>query len=49
MIAVRQLRKQSVPKEVILPAVVVDKTNYAPYDLPADQRSCPKWEEMVKG
>ena len=49
MIAVRQLRKQSVPKEVILPAVVVDKTNYAPYDVPADQRSCPKWEEMVKG
>jgi ribose transport system substrate-binding protein len=49
MIAVRQLRKQSVPKEVILPAVVVDKTNYAPYDLPADQRSCPRWEEMVKG
>lgn len=49
MIAVRQLRKQSVPKEVILPAVVVDKSNFGPYDVPADQRSCPKWEEMVKG
>ncbi|MDH4192024.1 MAG: sugar ABC transporter substrate-binding protein [Betaproteobacteria bacterium] len=49
MIAVRTLRKQPVPKEVLLPAVVVDKTNYGPYDLPVDQRSCPKWEEMVKG
>jgi len=49
MIAVRSLRKQPVPKEVLLPAVVVDKTNYAPYDVPVDKRSCPKWEEMVKG
>ena len=49
MIAVRNLRKEAVPKEVILPALVVDKTNYGPYDLPVEQRSCPKWEEMVKG
>ena len=48
MIAVRTLRKQPVPKEVILPAVVVDKTNYGPYDLPVEQRSCPKWERLVK-
>jgi hypothetical protein len=34
---------------VILPAVVVDKSNFGPYDIPAEQRSCPKWEEMVKG
>ena len=49
MIAVRALRRQPVPKEVILPAVVVDKSNFGPYDVPAEQRSCPKWEEMVKG
>jgi ribose transport system substrate-binding protein len=48
MIAVRQLRKQPVPKEVILPAVVVDKTNYGPYDLPVEQRSCPSWQQLVK-
>jgi ribose transport system substrate-binding protein len=48
MIAVRTLRKQPVPNEVILPAVVVDKTNYGPYDLPVEKRSCPKWETMVR-
>jgi ribose transport system substrate-binding protein len=48
MIAVRQLRKQPVPKEVILPAVVVDKTNYGPYDLPVEQRSCPSWQQLTR-
>ena len=49
MIAVRNLRKMASPAEVMLPPVVVDKTNYQPYDVPAEQRSCPKWEEVVKG
>jgi len=48
MIAIRNLRKQSTPAEFLLPPVVVDKTNYKPYDVPAESRSCPKWEEIVK-
>ncbi len=48
MIAVRNLRKQPTPVEYLLPPVVVDKTNYKPYDVPAESRSCPKWEDVVK-
>jgi len=48
MIAIRNLRKQPTPAEYLLPPVVVDKTNYKPYDVPAESRSCPKWEEIVK-
>lgn len=39
--AVRSARKEDVPKEVMLKAAVVDKTNYAPFDQPADKRQCP--------
>ena len=48
MAALRYLRKQSVPKEVILPVSVIDKSNYQPYDVAPEQRSCPKWDDMVK-
>jgi ribose transport system substrate-binding protein len=48
MISIRNLRKQPTPAEFMLPAVVVDKSNYGPYDIPAESRSCPKWEEVVK-
>ena len=48
MAALRYLRKQSVPKEIILPVSVIDKSNYQPYDVAPEQRSCPKWDDMVK-
>jgi len=48
MAALRYLRKQPVPKEIMLPVSVIDKSNYQPYDIAPDQRSCPKWEDMVK-
>jgi len=40
-IAVRHLRKQEIPKEVILKPTVVDKSNLAPYEMPFDKRECP--------
>ena len=46
--ALRYLRKQSVPKEIILPVSIIDKSNYHPYDVAPEQRSCPKWDELVK-
>jgi ribose transport system substrate-binding protein len=46
-IAVRNLRKQSTPKEVILKPIVVDKTNFAPYETPVEQRTCPTLEQIV--
>jgi ribose transport system substrate-binding protein len=48
MAAVRYLRKQPVPKEIMLPVSVIDKSNYQPYDVAPEQRNCPKWEDMVK-
>jgi ribose transport system substrate-binding protein len=46
-IAVRNLRKQPVPKEVNLKAVVVDKSNYQPYETPMEKRACPTLESMA--
>lgn len=46
-IAVRHLRKQETPKEIILKPVVIDKTNYQPYETPVDQRQCPKVADMA--
>jgi ribose transport system substrate-binding protein len=39
--AVRSVRKEDVPQEVMLKPMVVDKTNYAPFDQPYDKRECP--------
>ena len=48
MAAIRHLRKQPVPKEILFPVVVIDKNNYQPFDIAADKRTCPKWEDAVK-
>ena len=48
MLAIRELRKLPVPKEVVFPATVVNKSNYQPLDIPLESRSCPKWEDVVK-
>ena len=45
-IAVRNLRKQPTPKEVMLKPDVIDKTNYGPFDLPVEQRACPTLESV---
>ena len=39
--AVRNLRKEQIPKEVMLKPVVIDKTNLAPFDQPFEKRACP--------
>jgi len=39
--AVRAIRKENVPQELILKPVVIDKTNYAPFDQPLEKRECP--------
>jgi ribose transport system substrate-binding protein len=49
MVAIRELRKLPVPKEVIFKASVIDKSNYQAADVPADKLVCPKWEEAIKG
>ena len=49
MAAIRELRKMSVPKEVVFKASVIDKSNAQAADVPAEKRSCPAWDEAIKG
>jgi len=46
--AVRYLRKEPLPEKVMLPAEVIDKTNYKAWLVPVDQRACPEWTDIVK-
>ena len=46
-IAVRNLRKQATPKEVMLKPIVIDKTNFAPYETPVEKRTCPTLAEVA--
>jgi len=46
-IAVRNLRKEPTPNEVILKPIVITETNFAPYETPVEQRACPTLEQIV--
>jgi ribose transport system substrate-binding protein len=46
-IAIRALHKQPVPKEVMARTAVVDMSNYAAYEIPAEKRPCPSLESMT--
>ena len=46
--AVRYLKKEPLPEKVILPAEVIDKTNYKTWLVPVDQRTCPEWSDVAR-
>ena len=46
--AVRHLRKEPLPEKVMLPAEVIDKTNYKAWLVPVDQRTCPEWADVAR-
>jgi ribose transport system substrate-binding protein len=46
--AVRHFRREPLPDKVMLPAEIIDKTNYKAWLVPVDQRSCPEWGEVVR-
>ena len=48
MAAIRVVRKLPVPRDVIFPVTVIDRTNYKAADIPDAQRRCPQWETIVK-
>ena len=47
--AIRHLRGERVPPEIILPVRIVDAANYQAWDRPFEERECPRWEDVVKG
>jgi len=46
--AVRQLRQEPLPEKVMLPAEIIDRSNYAAWLVPVDQRKCPEWSDVVR-
>ena len=46
--AVRYLNHEPLPEKIMMPAEIIDKTNYKAWLVPVDERSCPDWSEVVK-
>jgi hypothetical protein len=41
------VRHEQTPTEIILKPVVIDNSNYQPYETPVEQRECPKVTEFA--
>ena len=46
--ALRPLRGEPLPEKIMLPAEIIDKTNYRAWLVPVDQQTCPEWTEVIK-
>jgi ribose transport system substrate-binding protein len=46
--AVRHLAGEPLPETIILPAEVIDRSNYQAWLIPVEQRTCPEWAEIVR-
>jgi ribose transport system substrate-binding protein len=46
--AVRHLKHEPLPEKVMLPAEIIDKTNYKAWLVPVEQRTCPEWSDVVR-
>jgi ribose transport system substrate-binding protein len=46
--AARHLKGEPLPEKVMLPAEIIDKTNYKAWLTPVDQRVCPEWTDIVR-
>jgi ribose transport system substrate-binding protein len=42
--AIRHLRGEPLPREIMLPVQIVDRSNYAAWDKPLEERECPRWD-----
>jgi ribose transport system substrate-binding protein len=46
--AVRYLHHEPLPEKLLLPADVIDKSNYKDWLVPVEKRACPDWAGLVK-
>jgi ribose transport system substrate-binding protein len=46
--AVRHVKSEPLPEKIMLPADIIDKTNYKAWLTPVDQRTCPEWAEVSR-
>ena len=44
----RHLDGQPVPKEITVPAELIDRSNCGRFKLPFAERACPAWQEIVR-
>jgi ribose transport system substrate-binding protein len=44
----RHLAGQPVPKEIMVPAELIDRSNYHRFKLPFAERPCPAWHDIVR-
>jgi ribose transport system substrate-binding protein len=44
--ALRHLKGEKLPDKIMLPAEIIDRTNYKAWLVPVEQRSCPEWSEV---
>jgi ribose transport system substrate-binding protein len=45
--AVRHLRGEHVPREIIIPVRIVDAANCSAWNLPFEARACPSWQDLT--
>jgi ribose transport system substrate-binding protein len=48
MAAVRHLKHEVVPDKLMLPAEIIDQSNYKAWLVPVEQRPCPTWAEVTR-
>jgi ribose transport system substrate-binding protein len=46
--AMRYLKGEPLPEKILLPAEIIDKSNYRAWLVPVEQRACTEWDEVVK-
>jgi ribose transport system substrate-binding protein len=46
--AMRYLKGEPLPEKILLPAEIIDKSNYGAWLVPVEQRACTEWSEVVK-
>ena len=46
--AARFLRGEKVPRRIILPADIIDRSNCAAWDLPYEARPLPEWNSTLR-
>jgi ribose transport system substrate-binding protein len=48
MAALRHLRGEAVPREILLPAIPITRANHAAWLVPIDQRPLPRWADIIR-
>jgi|SRR5665213_354102 len=46
--ALRHLRGEPLPEKIMLPAEIIDSSNYKAWLVPVEQRICPEWDEVAR-